>query len=94
LRQCPGKRRARLEDWGTIVVLDAVRFQARSRVPHTTFSAGVVRSAKQREDSLARVEIIPHVELRRADRTAIRVEAKRTARVCEPEVTRVEVVGV
>ena len=48
----------------------------------------------RRENSLARVEITPHVDLRRADRSAIRAEAKRTAQVCEPEVTRVEVVGV
>jgi hypothetical protein len=47
-----------------------------------------------REDSLARVEVTPHVELRRADKAAIRAEAKRAARVCEPEARRVEVVGV
>jgi hypothetical protein len=47
-----------------------------------------------REDSLARVDITPHVELRRADRSAIREEARRTARVCEPDATRVEVAGV
>ena len=37
------------------------------------------------EDSLARVEVTPHVELRRADRAAIREEARYTARVCEPD---------
>jgi hypothetical protein len=47
-----------------------------------------------REDSFARVEVTSHVDLRRADRAAIREEARLMARVCEPDATRVEVLGV
>jgi hypothetical protein len=46
------------------------------------------------EGDRVRVEITPHVELRRADRSAIRDEARRTASVCVPDATRVEVAGV
>jgi len=37
------------------------------------------------------VTIEPHVEIARAARTAIREEAQRTARICEPDATRYEV---
>jgi hypothetical protein len=39
------------------------------------------------------VDITPHVEIRRSTHAAIRAEAERTARFCEPEAQGVEVVG-
>ena len=47
----------------------------------------------RRSASTASIEVVPHVTLRRADRAAIRAEAKETARWMEPEARRVEVVG-
>jgi len=35
--------------------------------------------------------VTPHVALRRGARAEIRAEAKRTARICEPDPRRVEV---
>jgi hypothetical protein len=44
-----------------------------------------------REGDRVVVTIEPHVEIARAARAAIREEAERTARICEPDATRVEV---
>jgi hypothetical protein len=38
--------------------------------------------------------VTPHVEIPRRAHAQIRAEAKRTARFCEPEAKRIEVVGV
>jgi hypothetical protein len=40
------------------------------------------------------VQVTPHVNIRRAAHSAIRAEARRMARFCEPAARRVEVVGV
>ena len=39
------------------------------------------------------VDITPHIEIRRSAHAAIRAEAERTARFCEPEAQSIEVVG-
>jgi hypothetical protein len=48
----------------------------------------------RREGDEVRVEIEPHVEIPRAAIAAIRDEAERTARICEPGARRYEVAGV
>jgi hypothetical protein len=48
----------------------------------------------EREDRTVRLTVTPHVELSRAARAAIRAEAERTARFCEPGASGVEVAGV
>ena len=48
----------------------------------------------EREHGTARLTVTPHVELSRAARAAIRAEAERTARFCEPGASGVEVAGV
>lgn len=40
-----------------------------------------------------RVEVVPHVDIRRSAHASIRAEAKRIARFCEAEASSVEVVG-
>jgi Winged helix DNA-binding domain len=47
----------------------------------------------RREDRTVVVTIEPHVEIARKHRAAIREEAKRTARICEPDANRCEVSG-
>ena len=47
----------------------------------------------RRSPSVAKVDVVPHVTLRRADAAAIRAEAKATARWMEPEARKVEVAG-
>jgi hypothetical protein len=47
----------------------------------------------RRASNRVKVDIIPHVEIRRSAHAAIRVEAKRTARFCEPEARSIEVAG-
>ena len=47
----------------------------------------------RRSATAAQVEVVPHVALRRADRSAIRAEAKATARWAEPDARKVEVAG-
>ena len=47
----------------------------------------------RRSASAASIEVAPHVTLRRADKTAIRAEAKAMARWMEPEARKVEVTG-
>ena len=47
----------------------------------------------RRSASVASIEVLPHVTLRRADKPAIRSEARTTARWMEPEARKVEVVG-
>ena len=48
----------------------------------------------ERGSRAVRVVLTPHVALRRSARGEIRAEAERTARFCEPDARRVEVVGV
>lgn len=48
----------------------------------------------QRRTRAVTVLVTPHVEIRRSARKEIRAQAERTARFCEPEAERVEVVGV
>jgi hypothetical protein len=48
----------------------------------------------QRARTAARLEVTPHVDIRRAGRAEIRAEAERTARFCAPDAPRVEVAGV
>ena len=50
--------------------------------------------AVEREGDVARLSVVPHVELTRAARAAIRAEAERTAHFCEPDARVVDVVGV
>ncbi len=45
----------------------------------------------ERSERTVRITVTPHVTLRRGARTEIRAEAKRTARICEPDARRVEV---
>ena len=45
----------------------------------------------ERADRAVRVTVTAHVALRRGARTEIRAEARRTARICEPDAGRVEV---
>jgi hypothetical protein len=63
--------------------------------PVVTVDGRVAASwALERTGDVVRVAITPHVELRRAARTAIRDEATRTGRFAEPGAQRVEVSGV
>jgi hypothetical protein len=48
----------------------------------------------KREDDTVTVTIEPHVEIARKHRAAIREEAERTSRICEPDATRVVIAGV
>jgi hypothetical protein len=45
----------------------------------------------EREGDVVRLTVTPHVALRRGARGEIRAEARRTARICEPDARRVEV---
>ena len=47
-----------------------------------------------RDDVHARLTVTPHVDLSRRARTEIRAEAEPTARLCEPDAGRFEIVGV
>jgi Winged helix DNA-binding domain len=47
-----------------------------------------------RSRRVARVNVTPHVDIRRGARAEIRAEAKRTARFCAPDAAGVEVAGV
>ena len=63
--------------------------------PTVTVDGRVAASwAVVREGDAARLTVTPHVEISRAARAAIRAEAERTARFCEPDARRVEVAGV
>jgi hypothetical protein len=63
--------------------------------PTVTVDGRVAASwAVERAGDGVRLTVTPHVEIRRAARAAIRAEAKRTARFCEPDARRVEVAGV
>jgi hypothetical protein len=48
----------------------------------------------RREGDTVRIEITPHVDIRRAALAEIREEAERTARICEPDAARYEVAGI
>jgi hypothetical protein len=48
----------------------------------------------RRECDTARIEITPHVDIRRAAWAEIREEAERTARICQPDASRYEVAGI
>jgi hypothetical protein len=48
----------------------------------------------EREGDAVRLTVTPHIEIRRAAHTAIRAEAERTARFCEPDAASFEVAGV
>jgi len=62
--------------------------------PTVTVDGRVAASwALERAGSAARLTVTPHVEISRAARAAVRAEAERTARFCEPDAGRVEVVG-
>jgi hypothetical protein len=53
--------------------------------PPVTVDGRVAASWKlEREGDAARLSVTPHIEIRRAARAAIRAEAERTARFCEP----------
>lgn len=61
--------------------------------PTVTVDGRVVASWDlEREDDAVRVTIEPHAEIARKVRTAIGEEAERTARICEPDARRHEVV--
>ena len=63
--------------------------------PTVTVDGRVAASwAVEREGDAVRLTVTPHVEIRRAARAAIRAEAKRIARFCEPDARTVEVAGV
>jgi Winged helix DNA-binding domain len=63
--------------------------------PPVTLDGRVAASWKvEREGDAVRLTVTPHIEIRRAARAEIRIEAERTARFCEPDAGRVEVVGV
>ncbi len=49
---------------------------------------------ERRGGGAVRVVVTPHVEVRRAARGEIRAEAERTARFCEPDARKVDVVGI
>ena len=60
--------------------------------PTVTVDGRVAASwAWERSEHVARITVTPHVALRRGARAEIRAEAKRTARICEPDARRVEV---
>jgi hypothetical protein len=63
--------------------------------PAVTVDGRVAASWKvEREGDAVRLEVTPHIEIRRAARAEIRAEAERTARFCEPGARSVEVAGV
>ena len=63
--------------------------------PTVTVDGRVAASwAVERDGDAVRLTVTPHVEIRRAARAAIRAEAKRIARFCEPDARSVEVAGV
>ena len=63
--------------------------------PTVTVDGRVAASwAVERDGDAVRLTVTPHVEIRRAARAAIRAEAKRIARFCEPDARTVEVAGV
>jgi hypothetical protein len=60
--------------------------------PTVTVDGRVAASwAWERAGSAVRLTVTPHVALRRGARGEIRAEARRTARICEPDARRVEV---
>jgi Winged helix DNA-binding domain len=62
--------------------------------PVVTVDGRVVASwGLERAGDVVRVTISPHVAVRRAARTELRAEAKRTARFAEPDARRVEIAG-
>ena len=62
--------------------------------PTVTVDGRVAASwALEREGDIARLAVTPHVELARGARSAIRDEALRTARFCEPDARTHEVTG-
>ena len=62
--------------------------------PTVTVDGRVAASwAMRREGDAVRVEIDPHTDFPRSAHAAIRGEAERTARICEPDATRFEVAG-
>jgi hypothetical protein len=62
--------------------------------PTVTVDGRVAASwAIERDGARAQLSITPHVDLSRAARAAIRAEALRTARFCEPDATGHEVAG-
>jgi hypothetical protein len=48
----------------------------------------------QREGDAVQLSVTPHVDLRHSARAAIRAEAARTARFCEPDARSFHVAGV
>jgi hypothetical protein len=63
--------------------------------PPVTVDGRVAASWKvERDGDAVRLTVTPHIEIRRAARAEIRVEAERTARFCEPDGRCFEVVGV
>jgi hypothetical protein len=63
--------------------------------PPVTIDGRVAASwAVVREGDAVRLTVTPHIEIGRAARAEIRAEAERTARFCEPDASRVEVVVV
>jgi hypothetical protein len=66
-----------------------------SGAPTATVDGRVAASWRiEREGGTARLTVTPLAEMARGARNAIREEAARTARFCEPDAARVEVVGV
>jgi hypothetical protein len=62
--------------------------------PTVTVDGRVAASWRlEREGDVARLSVTPHVELARRARAAIRAEARRTGRFCEPDARRIEVAG-
>ncbi|HEX2103484.1 MAG TPA: winged helix DNA-binding domain-containing protein [Solirubrobacteraceae bacterium] len=60
--------------------------------PTVTVDGRVVASwAIERDGAVARLTVTPHVEIRRRARAALRAEAERTARFCEPDARRWEI---
>jgi hypothetical protein len=63
--------------------------------PTVTVDGRVAGSWELRRDGDAvQLTVTPHVDIPRAARSEIRAEAERTARFCEPDARRYEVVGV
>ncbi len=63
--------------------------------PTCTVDGRVAASwALRREGDAVRVEITPHVDIPRSAVAAIREEAERTARICEPDAGSCEVAGI
>jgi hypothetical protein len=62
--------------------------------PTVTVDGRVAASwSHRREDDRVLLTVEPHVEIARKARTAIREEAERTARICEPDARSYEVTG-